>query len=92
MYRVEEVGHSEFDAVQLEVSDTKYATNFGDPRVTANAEAYTHLNATIHVHRPVWSSMVKSILPLLIVLLITMAVFLIDGKYFDARMACASPL
>ncbi len=28
----------------------------------------------------------KSILPLLIVLLITMAVFLIDGIYFDARM------
>lgn len=97
VYQVDDVGRSgvhsglalvgwEFDNVSLTVTDTKYDTNFGDPRVTANAEAYTHLNATIHVHRPVWSSMVKSILPLLIVLMITMAVFLIDGKYFDARM------
>ncbi len=97
VYRVDDIGRSgvhpglslagwDFENVSLSVSDMKYDTNFGDPRVTANAEAYTHLNASIHVKRPIWSSMVKSILPLLIVLLITMAVFLIHGKYFDARM------
>lgn len=98
VYVVDDIGRSgvhpglalagwDFDTVKLEVTDAHYDTNFGDPRVSqTNAEAYTHLTANIHVRRPIWSSIVKSILPLLIVLLITMAVFLIDGKYFDARL------
>ncbi len=98
VYRVDDLGKSgvhpglelagwNFENVRLTVSETKYDTNFGDPRVTANAEAFTHLNISIHVKRPMWSSLVKSILPLLIVLLITLAVFLIDGKYIDARIS-----
>ncbi len=43
----------DFQNVTLSVTDMKYDTNFGDPRVTANAEAYTHLNARIHVKRPI---------------------------------------
>ncbi len=97
VYQVDTVGKSglhpglslagwQIASVENTVSDSRYDTNFGDPRVLANAEAYTHLTARLHVVRPIWSSIVKSILPLFIVLLITMAVFLIDGKYFDARL------
>lgn len=70
----------------LEVSEARYATNFGDLRVKAEDQGFAHLTASLHVRRPVWSSVVKTIVPILIVLLITLAVFLIDGKYFDARM------
>lgn len=72
--------------LSLEVSEARYATNFGDARVKAEDQAFAHLRASLHVRRPVWSSLVKTIVPILIVLLITLVVFLIDGKYFDARM------
>ncbi|MBL8957251.1 MAG: hypothetical protein JNK82_41140 [Myxococcaceae bacterium] len=70
----------------LAVSQARYDTNFGDLRVKANEQTFAHLTAKLHVKRPIWSSLVKTIVPILIVLLITLVVFLIDGKYFDARM------
>ncbi len=72
--------------LSLAVSQARYDTSFGDLRVKANEQTFAHLTAKLHVKRPIWSSLVKTIVPILIVLLITLVVFLIDGKYFDARM------
>lgn len=75
--------------VRLDIGEERYASNFGDTRVKENAEAFTHATFVVHLQRPVWGSLVKTIIPLLIVLLITLVVFLIGSEYFEARLGLA---
>lgn len=71
------------------VTIAHYPTNFGDPRVRAGGDDYEHFEFRLHVKRPVVAYLVKTILPIAIVILITFIVFLIDSKYFEGRLGLA---
>jgi hypothetical protein len=71
------------------VTETAYRTNFGDPRVQAGGDHYSHYSFAVHVSRPVFGYLIKTILPIAIVILITFVVFLINSKYFEGRLGLA---
>jgi hypothetical protein len=71
------------------VTEAAYRTNFGDPRVKAGGDHYSHYTFSVHVTRPVFGYLIKTILPIAIVILITFVVFLIQSKYFEGRLGLA---
>lgn len=73
----------------LEVSDAKYTTNFGDPRVKGTGDVYSHATFTLHIERPTVGYLIKTVLPIAIVILITFVVFFIESKYFEGRLGLA---
>lgn len=70
-------------------SDAKYGTNFGDPRVQSGGDVYSHYAFVLHVTRPTVGYLIKTVLPIAIVILITFVVFFIDSKYFEGRLGLA---
>ncbi len=62
-----------------------FATNFGDPRMRAS-ELYARATMGVHILRPTRGMIVKTIVPLAIVILITFGVFLLDPTLIDARL------
>lgn len=73
----------------LEVTDAKYTTNFGDPRVKGTGDVYSHATFTLHIERPTVGYLIKTVLPIAIVILITFVVFFIESKYFEGRLGLA---
>lgn len=71
------------------VGEAAYRTNFGDPRVQAGGDRYSHYTFSVHVSRPVLGYLIKTILPIAIVILIALVVFLISTKYFEGRLGLA---
>jgi hypothetical protein len=65
--------------------EVPFATNFGDPRARPG-ERYSRLRSNIHIVRPIGGMLVKTIVPLAIVILITFGVFLVDPHLIDARL------
>ncbi len=71
------------------VGSTTYASNFGDPRVTTGEDNYPRFVFSVRITRPVTGLMIKTILPLAIVILITFVIFFIESKYFEGRLGLA---
>ena len=66
-----------------------YASNFGDPRVDPKGDVYTQFLYTLHVVRPVKGYLIKTLLPIAIVIAIAFVVFFIPLGYFDGRLGLA---
>ncbi len=76
-------------AHSLQISQAKYATNFGDPRVQGTGDVYSHATFTLNIERPTMGYLIKTVLPIAIVILITFVVFFIESKYFEGRLGLA---
>jgi hypothetical protein len=74
------------DHISATVSARGYPTNWGDPRSTPGQEQYSQFKYTIHIKRPVLAHLVTTVVPICIVMLIALAAFLIDPKYFGERV------
>ncbi len=68
-----------------EVGEATFSTNFGDPRVSGG-ERYSRLRMQVHIVRPTRGMIVKTIAPLVIVILITFGVFFLEPHSVDARL------
>jgi hypothetical protein len=79
----------QIDRFSASVTEARYRTNFGDPRVQAGGDTYSHYRFTLHVRRPALGYLVKTVLPIAIVILITFVVFFINSKYFEGRLGLA---
>lgn len=73
-------------AVEAEILEQDYPTNFGDTRRPIGEDRYSHFRYSVRVERPVIGYAVTTILPIAIVMLITMIMFLIESKYFEGRL------
>ncbi len=74
-----------FRGWQMKVSESRFATLFGDPRAVPG-EAYSHVEFSMTVARPVKGLLAKVILPLFIIIFITFgAAFCAPGD-LDARL------
>lgn len=78
------------DHISAEVGERAYPTNWGDPRRPPGADRYAQFRYTIHITRPVLAHLVTTIVPIGIVMLIALAAFLIDPKYFAERVGLAT--
>ena len=72
--------------VEPRVIEAVYPTNWGDTRRAIGADRYTNFKYTIHIERPIAGYVATTILPIAIVVLITLVIFLVDPKYFEARL------
>jgi hypothetical protein len=67
-------------------SIAKFDTNFGDPRAGVR-DQYANFRIAVRVERPTRGLLVKTIVPLAIVILVTFVVFFIPATSLDARFA-----
>ena len=79
----------ELRAATPSISESTYRTNFGDPRVKAGEEKYSRFTFSVHLGRPIIGYLVKTVLPVAIIMLITFLTFLIGSAYFEARLGLA---
>ena len=79
----------QLDGVSAEVTAARYRSNFGDPRVEAGADVYSHYTFALRISRPVFGYLVKTVLPIAIVILITFVAFFVHSKYFEGRLGLA---
>jgi hypothetical protein len=75
--------------VRATVNDSYYRSNFGDPRVPPGGDHYSRFRYSLQLARPVLGYLVKTLLPIAIVVLITLVVFLIPSTHFEGRLALA---
>ena len=68
------------------VDEAVFETTFGDPRVAAGGERYTRMQLNLHIVRPTRGMIVKTVVPLAIVILITFGVFFVEPHMIDARL------
>jgi hypothetical protein len=74
------------DGQSFEVEDYRYATDFGLPKEVERTSIYSRMNYRIHLSRPVWSYTFKMLLPVLIVLGSTFAIFWLAPSQVDSRV------
>ncbi len=67
----------------------KYNTHFGEPKPSDNYEEYSRLNYVVEIGRNKKLYLFKMLLPIIIVLLCTLAIFFINPIYSDSRLALA---
>lgn len=79
----------QLDGVVAEVSEASYRSNFGDPRIQPGADVYSHYAFSLRISRPVFGYLVKTVLPIAIVILITFVAFFVPSKYFEGRLGLA---
>lgn len=72
-------------APQLEVTNFKYPTNFGDPR--ESDLTYSRVKLEIPMARPVLSYVIKVILPVFFVLLVVALMFMLHPRNVEAQLA-----
>jgi hypothetical protein len=69
------------------VSDLdRFPTNFGDPRVSPGADLYSQAKFTVHANRPQAGLVLKTMVPVLIIMLITLGAFFCSAEDIDARL------
>ncbi|MBX7192239.1 MAG: hypothetical protein K1X94_09285 [Sandaracinaceae bacterium] len=68
------------------VIESIYPTNFGDIRNPEGGDHYSQFRYSVRVQRPVLGAFVKTIVPIMVVMLITLVMFFIDPKYFEGRL------
>jgi hypothetical protein len=69
----------------VDVDEATFETNFGDPNATGK-ERYARVELELHLARPTGGMLVKTVVPLAIVIFITFGVFLLDPHQIDARL------
>jgi hypothetical protein len=75
-----------FRGWQMKVSESRFATLFGDPRAKAG-ETYSHVEFAMTVARPVKGLLAKVILPLFIIIFITFGAGFCAPSDLDARLS-----
>ncbi len=68
------------------VTTASFPTNFGDPRVSPGKDMYSHLEFRVHVARPIVGLMLKTMVPISIIILITFGAFFCKPEDIDARL------
>ena len=68
------------------LSAKRWASNFGDPRVSRNDETYSHVDFSMHIMRPVVGIVSKTIIPIALIILITFGAFFLQPSDIDARL------
>jgi hypothetical protein len=68
------------------VARTHFATNFGDPRYPENGEAYSRVDFTVHITRPIVGLVSKTVIPIALIILITFGAFFCQPSDIDARL------
>lgn len=79
----------ELSGHRFEVSDYRYPTRFGLPPTHQRTSAYSHLTYRLHLRRPIWSYTFKMLLPVVIVLASTFAIFWLAPAQVDSRVSIA---
>jgi hypothetical protein len=69
----------------LEIVNRPYATAFGD-LASPEASPYSRAVVSIPISRPVWSGIVKALLPVFIVVLVAAAALLLSPSHVEARV------
>ena len=72
--------------MQATLGATQFATTFGDLRDTGTSEAYSRVDFTVHIDRPVVGIVSKTIIPIALILLITFGAFFCQPMDIDARL------
>ncbi len=72
--------------MQTALGNTQFATTFGDLRDEGTSEAYSRVDFTVHIDRPVVGIVSKTIIPIALILLITFGAFFCQPIDIDARL------
>lgn len=75
-----------FGKMHSAIGRSQFATTFGDPRSGAVAEAYSRVDFSVHIDRPVVGIVSKTIIPIAIIILITFGAFFCQPQDIDARL------
>jgi hypothetical protein len=75
-----------FRGWQMKISESRFATLFGDPRAKAG-ETYSHVEFSMTLARPVKGLLAKVILPLFIIIFITFGAGFCAPSDLDARLS-----
>jgi hypothetical protein len=75
----------EVASTNADVDEAFFETNFGDPRVIGH-ERYSRMHLNVHIVRPIGGMIVKTVVPLAIVIMITFGVFFMGPHLIDARL------
>lgn len=75
-----------YKEMSITENPTVFDTTFGDPRTKLKDSVYSRIDYRLYIDRPVIGLFTKTILPIIIVILITFASFLIKPGYLDARL------
>lgn len=77
------------ESSRAEVAGATYPTNFGDTRNRGAHDRYSRFTYLLSVERPIVGYLVKTILPITVVMLITFVCFFIELRYFEGRIGLA---
>jgi hypothetical protein len=73
----------------IEVGEYRYPTRFGLPASHQRTSAYSRLTYRLHLRRPLWGYTFKMLLPVVIVLASTFAIFWLAPDQVDSRVSIA---
>lgn len=76
-------------SAHAKVEAAGYPTNFGDLRNRGRHDEYSRFTFVLAVERPIVGYLVKTVLPISVVMLITFVVFFIALRYFEGRIGLA---
>ena len=71
------------------IQNVGYETNFGYKQSTNGEECYSRATANVQLTRPLVGSLVKTVLPISLVMLITFVTFFIRMQFFEGRIGLA---
>ncbi len=69
------------------LTQTKFATTFGDPRSGNSEESYSRASFSMHIDRPVLAIASKTVIPIAIIILITFGAFFLQPSDVGARLS-----
>jgi hypothetical protein len=72
--------------VKTALTESKFATAFGDTRANHDEERYSHAAFGVHIFRPVVGIISKTVIPIAIIILITFGAFFCQPQDIDARL------
>ena len=72
--------------IEAKLTQSKFATTFGDPRAARSGESYSHAAFKLHIDRPVVGIISKTVVPIALIILITFGAFFCQPMDIDARL------
>lgn len=72
--------------IEAKLSQSRFATTFGDPRAARSGESYSHAAFKLHIDRPVVGIISKTVVPIALIILITFGAFFCQPMDIDARL------
>jgi hypothetical protein len=73
-------------SIGAKVSSVHFPTNFGDTRVSSGMDTYSHVEFRVHVTRPRAGLILKTLVPISIIILITFGALFCKPQDIDARL------